>query len=208
MKQIDHKKTEYYTQKYYKKLHKMVDRIVKQFGGLSQKDMDDFYSLANEVFCYAASDFNGKGNFEGFLYSRLVLKIRSMMTSRNRQKRSNITVIHHEDGSVEKIFHQTLSLDAPIQNDGNSEEKATTYSDILESKYNILNEISDEIGLSFSEKMNTYLENLPQKTRKVAELIGLGYKPYEIRETLKLSQREYDNCILTLKSYENIRILI
>ena len=87
-------------------------------------------------------------------------------------------------------------------------KKAMTYSDVLESKYNILNEISGEIGLSFSEKMNTYLENLPQKTRKVAELIGLGYKPYEIRETLKLSQREYDNCILTLKSYENIRILI
>lgn len=33
-----------------KKLHKVVDKIVLKFGGLSNKDLDDFYSLANEVF--------------------------------------------------------------------------------------------------------------------------------------------------------------
>ena len=33
-----------------KKLHKAVDRILYRFGGLSGKDTDDFYSLANEVF--------------------------------------------------------------------------------------------------------------------------------------------------------------
>ena len=33
-----------------KKLHKTVDRILCKFGGLSGKDTDDFYSLANEVF--------------------------------------------------------------------------------------------------------------------------------------------------------------
>ena len=33
-----------------KKLHKTVDRILCKFGGLSSKDTDDFYSLANEVF--------------------------------------------------------------------------------------------------------------------------------------------------------------
>ena len=33
-----------------RKLHKMVDGILLKFGGLTHKDMDDFYSLANEVF--------------------------------------------------------------------------------------------------------------------------------------------------------------
>ena len=28
-----------------KKLHRTVDKILIQFGGLSNKDMDDFYSL-------------------------------------------------------------------------------------------------------------------------------------------------------------------
>ena len=33
-----------------KRLHKVVDKILLKFGGLSNKDKDDFYSLANEVF--------------------------------------------------------------------------------------------------------------------------------------------------------------
>lgn len=33
-----------------KKLHRVVDRILSKFGGLTYKDTDDFYSLANEVF--------------------------------------------------------------------------------------------------------------------------------------------------------------
>lgn len=33
-----------------RKLHKTVDKILLKFGGLSDKDMDDFYSLSNEVF--------------------------------------------------------------------------------------------------------------------------------------------------------------
>ena len=33
-----------------RKLHRVVDRILSKFGGLNYKDMDDFYSLANEVF--------------------------------------------------------------------------------------------------------------------------------------------------------------
>ncbi len=33
-----------------KKLRGLVDKILSKFGGLSDKDRDDFYSLANEVF--------------------------------------------------------------------------------------------------------------------------------------------------------------
>lgn len=33
-----------------RKLHRTVDKILLKFGGLSGKDFDDFYSLANEVF--------------------------------------------------------------------------------------------------------------------------------------------------------------
>ncbi len=32
------------------KLRRIVDKILFKFGGLSNKDVDDFYSLANEVF--------------------------------------------------------------------------------------------------------------------------------------------------------------
>ena len=40
---------EYYAQNA-KKIRNMVDKILSGFGGVTQKDYDDFYSLANEVF--------------------------------------------------------------------------------------------------------------------------------------------------------------
>lgn len=204
MSQINQAKVEYYTQKYYKDLHGMVDRIIKKFGGLSQKDVDDFYSLANEVFVLAANDFNGKGNFKGFLNSRLILKIRTLMTERNRKKRSNIETIRHEDGSIEKIYHQTLSLDAPIKNN----DEYTTYGEMIASEFNILNEISDEIGLSFSVEVNTYLNRLPKSTRRIALLLSEGYKAEDIREKLHISGKEYTCHMNILKAYENIKCLI
>lgn len=39
------------------KLHRIVDRILLKFGGLADKDRDDFYSLANEVFVDVMGSF-------------------------------------------------------------------------------------------------------------------------------------------------------
>lgn len=196
------------TEKYYEnnaeKLHKMVDSIIKKFGGLSNKDYDDFYSLANEVFCIAARDFNGTGNFNGFLYSRLVLKIRSLITKRNRNKRANIETIVHDDGRIERIFHQPLSLDSPIK--GRNGEMAT-YGDIIESNFDVLDEISKEIGLSFSSDVQNYLEQLPNKTRKIAMLLSEGYKPCDIMDKLHIDNREYGIHIDIIKDYKYTKII-
>ena len=54
-----------------KKLHKAVDKILFKFGGLSDKDKDDFYSLANEVFVDVMRRYDNAQSFDGFLYSCL-----------------------------------------------------------------------------------------------------------------------------------------
>lgn len=70
-----------------KKLHKMVDKILFKFGGLSNKDIDDFYSIANEVFVDVMKRYDYAQSFDGFLYSCLSNKIMSEITRRNREKR-------------------------------------------------------------------------------------------------------------------------
>lgn len=42
-----------------RKLRRVVDRILLKFGGLYNKDRDDFYSLANEVFVDAMGRYDG-----------------------------------------------------------------------------------------------------------------------------------------------------
>lgn len=194
------------TEQYYannaKKLHKMVDNIIRPFGGLSQKDIDDFYSLANEVFYYAVNDFNGKGRFAGFLYSRLVLKIMSLITERNRSKRSDVEVITKEDGTEEKIYHQTLSLDAPIKNDDGT---TTTLSDLLESEFNM----GDAVGFSseYGENVNKYIESLTDKQKEVARLMMDGVSKKDIQATLRLSDKRFARILAGMKTFEKTRHL-
>lgn len=190
-------------EKYYannaSKLRKMVDGIVKKFGGLSQKDMDEFYSLANQVFWIAAKDFNGCGNFNGFLYSRLSLKIMSMMTERNRQKRSDIQTVTHENGAIEKIFHQTLSLDAPIKDDDR-----TTLGEVVESQFDIFDEI---LGLSCSENVIEYMDKLTPRQKEIAQLMMDGYGKSDIQKKLNISEKRYIKLFSNMKSFEKTRYL-
>ncbi|MDE7323820.1 MAG: hypothetical protein K2N73_14105 [Lachnospiraceae bacterium] len=70
-----------------RKLYRVVDRILSKFGGLTYKDMGDFYSLANVVFADAIRRYDCEQSFDGFLYSCLSNKIMSEITKRNREKR-------------------------------------------------------------------------------------------------------------------------
>lgn len=68
-----------------RKLHRTVDKILSRFGGLSDKDTDDFYSLANEVFVDVLKRYDPEQSFDGFLYSCLSNKIMTEITRRNRE---------------------------------------------------------------------------------------------------------------------------
>ena len=68
-----------------RKLHRVVDKILFKFGGLSSKDTDDFYSLANEVFADVIRRYDCEQSFDGFLYSCLSNRIMSEITKRNRE---------------------------------------------------------------------------------------------------------------------------
>lgn len=200
------KVTEQYYENNAEKLHKMVDKILKGFGGLSQKDTDDFYSLANEVFVHAVNDFNGRGDFNGFFYSRLCLKIRTLMTERNRQKRSDVEVVTRADGTKETVYHPTLSLDAPVSND----EGASTIYDLLVSDFNIWDEISRDLFLGdngYSESINKYMDSLTSVQRKVAHFIMEGLDKKEIQQRLNLSEKKYQRIISNMKGKEKTKHL-
>ncbi len=190
------------TQQYYannaEKLHKMVDKIIKNFGGISNKDVDDFYSLANEVFWIAINDFDGTGQFEGFLYSRLDLKIKTMITGRNRMKRCNSVLVKNKDGSVTRKYIISLSLDTKI----GDEAEDTTLGDTIPSGFDLEKTVMERCG-----QADAYLENLPRTQRNIVLLLLSGYKPLEIRDKLHITESEYSDHMIGIRSYENTSIL-
>ena len=172
-----------------KKLHKTVDKILCKFGGLSGKDRDDFYSLANEVFVDVMKRYDGEQSFDGFLYSCLVNKIKSEITRRNREKR--------------KADRMSISLDSM-----NNDDEEFNLLDFIPSDFDTFDEAvkAQEYG-QYQDKVQMYISKLSNRQVIILNLLVDGYKPNEIREALEISSREYADDLGIMRSYENVKIL-
>lgn len=172
-----------------KKLHRMVDKILLKFGGLSDKDLDDFYSLANEVFVDVMRRYDESQSFDGFLYSCLTNKIKTEMTKRNREKR--------------KADRMSISIDTPIGDDKNF-----TIGDIIPDDFSVEKEVLEDDEEIYSKKMISYLNRLSNLQKEILRLNIAGYLPGEIREKLHISEKEYADCYMAIRSYENTKCLV
>lgn len=172
-----------------KKLHKTVDRILCKFGGLSDKDTDDFYSLANEVFADVLKRYNYMQSFDGFLYSCLSNKIMTEITKRNREKR--------------KADRMCVSLDAVS---GEAEE--CNLLDFIPSDFDTFEEVvkRQESG-KYQDKVERYISRLSNCQVNILNLLIDGYKPNEVQRLLEISPTEYADNMQAMRSYENIKIL-
>lgn len=172
-----------------KKLHKTVDRILCRFGGLSGKDTDDFYSLANEVFADILKRYDYMQSFDGFLYSCLSNKIMTEITKRNREKR--------------KADRMCVSLDAV-----NGDEEECNLLDCIPSDFDTFEEVAkrQESG-KYQDKVERYISKLSNRQVNILNLLIDGFKPNEIQRLLEISSKEYADNMQAMRSYENIRIL-
>lgn len=170
-----------------KKLHGMVDKILQKFGGLSNKDLDDFYSLANEVFVDVMRRYDESQPFESYLYFCLSNKIKTEMTSRNREKR--------------RADRMSVSMDMPV-----SEKEHLTLGETIADDFDIEKEVFGERE-EYSGKILHYLSRLSCLQKEVLNLNMAGYLPNEIRKELHLTEKQYSDCYTAIHSYKNISVL-
>lgn len=172
-----------------KKLHGVVDKILLKFGGLSNKDMDDFYSLANEVFVDVMKRYDGLQSFDGFLYSCLSNKIMSEITRRNREKR--------------KADRMSISIDTPIGDDEN-----LTIGDMIADDFMIEKELFEkEEREEWRKEVKDYLKRLSPLQREIAFLLSDNNTPEEICEELNITLKHFYNSLKRILSDEKIKPL-
>lgn len=171
-----------------RKLHTTVDRILLKFGELPDRDLDDFYSLANEVFADVIRRYDDSQSFDTFLYSCLSNKIKSEMTKRNREKR--------------KADRMLISIDTPVGDSGD-----ITIGDTIADSFMIEREVFDNGEDGFSGRMMSYLNRLSKLQRDVLRLGADGYLPGEIKKELHISDRQYADCCKAIHSYRNVSVL-
>ena len=171
-----------------RKLHGIVDKILQRFGGISDKDMDDFYSLANEVFVEAMRRYDRSQSFDAFLYSCLTKRIRTEMTRRNREKR--------------KVDRISVSIDMPV-----GDEEGTTIGDIIADELTVEKEVFERREAGYSRRMLLYLSRLSKLQKEVLQLHAAGYLPNEIRKELHMNEKQYAECCEAIHSYRNVSVL-
>ena len=172
-----------------KKLHTMVDKILFKLGFLSSVDVDDFYSLANEIFVDVLNRYNSSQEFDGFLYSCLTNKFKTEMTRRNRYKR--------------RADKDSISIDEPIGDDENS-----TFGDMIASEHDVESEVfREENKDEWRKEVKEYLDSLSPLQRKIAFLLSDENTPEEICEELHITMKHFENSVKRILADERIRPL-
>lgn len=172
-----------------RKLHNIVDKILLKFGGLSNKDLDDFYSLANEVFVDVMRRYDNLQSFDGFLYSCLLNKIKTEMTKRNCEKR--------------KADRMSISIDTPVGDDENC-----TIGDMITSNFSIYQELFGESEKEqWRKEVIEYLNALSPLQRKIAFLLSDNNTPEEICEELQITIKHFENSMKRILADERIKTL-
>lgn len=171
-----------------KRLHNMVDGILRKLGFFTLTDTDDFYSLANEVFADVIGKYDSSQAFDSFLYACLCNRFKTEMTARNRQKRQ-----------ADKM---AVSIDTLINEDDNS-----TLGDIIADSFSVEREILEKMEEGSDERILTYLSKLSKLQRDVLRLNIEGYLPNEIKEKLHITEKQYSDCNAAIHSYKNVSVL-
>ena len=169
------------------RLKKMCFPLIALFGGITEAEYDEFYSIANETVWMAALQYNEEENdsFDNFLRTCLIKKFKTFVTKKNRKKRVPVKNIVMVDSTI-------------------SEESDKTYAEIMDSGYRIDQEIFE---LNGTEGLAIFISGLSKKQFAVVELIIKGYEKRDIVKILNMTEDRYNILIERMRTIDN-RILL
>lgn len=170
------------------RLKKMCYPMLIKIGGISDKDYDDFYSIALSVLSDTALRFDSEKeiDFDSFLASNIKRKFKTEIRDRNRAKRIPAKKL---ESTSNLVTEDGLELGETIPSKFDTYEVACEY-------------------LFEGTKIERYLDKLSHTQRKIVSLLSDGYKSKEIRELLHMDSKQYSNNLAAIQAYENVKILM
>ncbi len=171
-----------------KKLRQMVDQILKKFGGIFHRDLDDFYSLANEVFVEALHQYKMPGDFQGFLYTCLKNRIKTEITRRNRQKRM--------------ADQMCISLQTAVD-----DREECCIEDMLASELNVEQEVLCRMEGFEDQRMERFWQRLSGIQQQILTYRMQDFSVGETKRILKLSDTQYTRNWKEIVSFDSLKEL-
>lgn len=171
-----------------KKLKQICYPLLIKIGGISEKDYDDFYSIALDALADSVLryDETKKCQFNTFLVGNIRRKFNTEIRDRNRAKRIPAKKL---ESTSNLVTEDGVELGETIPSKFDTYETACEY-------------------LFEGTKIERYLDKLSYTQRKIVSLLSDGYKAKEIRELLHMDSKQYSNNLAAIQAYENIRELM
>ena len=181
-----------------KKLKKLCNPIIMKIGGISEKDHDDIYSLAQFLLYKSVKNYdkdNANGaSFKTFFYNILSRRIyATYIRDKNRQCRSNTRI--SKNGEV--IFIPDVSLDAPTEETQDIKEK-------IASDYSV--EDASEFDFTVDENVENFMSSLSNIQRKILEMKMKEIPTDKIRSELGISAARYAKEMESIKLNEGLLV--
>ena len=185
-----------------KKLKKICHRI--WYGKFDRSDYDELYDVAVDCLIETLITYNNeKARLETFLVGNIMRKTSTWMRdNKYRLKRQNLLkdengkLILDEKGNPQIVMNISLNVNT---------DEVKNIKDNLPSGENVEKEIFAE---EYTDKVELYLQRLPRKQERVARLLSQQYTKDEILEILHITASEYNDCLVGLRSYKNVAILM
>lgn len=185
-----------------KKLKKICHRV--WYGKFDMSDYDELYDVAVDCLIETLITYNDeKARLETFLVGNIMRKTSTWMRdNKYRLKRQNLLrdengkLILDDEGNPQIIMNVSLDINT---------DEVKSIKENLPSRENVEREIFTE---EYTDKVELYLQQLPRKQERVARLLSQQYTKDEIVEILHITVNEYNDCLVGLRSYKNVAILM
>lgn len=182
-------------------LKRIVRRMIAKYSEktFSQKDEDDFFSLAALTLFKATESYDESknDNFDAFFKGCLHRKFTSMLRDSNREMRRARVEYVDSDGITHIEYLQDVSLDAPVTEDG------ITLGETIPAK---------DTGTGYSEELLDYWDSLTDFQRIIIQSIADGYKEFEVREMMEkeygVTPKQFTDLLNDARSIKKTRHLI
>lgn len=185
-----------------RKLKKICHKV--WYGKFDRSDYDELYDVAVDCLIETLITYNNeKARLETFLVGNIMRKTSTWMRdNKYRLKRQNLLkdengkLILDEKGNPQIVMNVSLDMNT---------DEVIDIKDNLPSRENVEKEIFSE---EYTDKVELYLQQLPRKQERVARLLSQQYAKDEILEILHITASEYNDCLVGLRSYKNVAILM
>ena len=189
-----------------KKLKWLVNKYKPDYNNGNHRDQDLLDDAMNVLLESVISYDGERAKFETFLIGNIKRSFQDWYRDNYlRAKRSpllldkdgKIVKKEDENGKLNPVQLQTISIDAPVSED------ETDLTEKIASDF----DIEDESDIyERDEKVNEFINSLSTYSQKILNLKMNGYDSNEIKDCLKISEAEYHKYIKEIKTSEKLEL--